>query len=192
MMPDVTTSIKWLSCLTFFFFLFYLFTVSDFQYEPWFGSRYTDEDISPSLLELWKDPLEIDSSLNLPLKNEFIPCDFSIRSNGPSNQIAKLHLPRCILDRPLMKFWYKLDETFKLPRANTYFLITVKGGYINVKSCVLTELFVNLLKDELNDILYQVNSLIKYCILFICNFVYNNILCFVSELFPKDNLYFSD
>ncbi|KAF8397117.1 hypothetical protein HHK36_016024 [Tetracentron sinense] len=127
----------------------------DFQYEPWFGSQYTEEDISPSLLELWRDPPEIDVSLHLPLKNEFIPCNFSICSDQSSNGFANVHSPRCILDQPLMKFWYKLDKTFKLPRANTYFLITVKGGYKNVKSCVLTELFVNLLRDELNEILYQ-------------------------------------
>ncbi|XP_043723576.1 nardilysin-like isoform X2 [Telopea speciosissima] len=126
-----------------------------FQFEPWFGSRYTEEDISPSLLALWSDPPVIDSSLHLPLKNEFIPSDFSIRRNNSSDTLVNVNLPRCILDLPLMKFWYKLDETFKLPRANTYFLITVKGGYNNVKNCVLTELFVTLLKDELNEILYQ-------------------------------------
>ncbi|XP_042507434.1 nardilysin-like isoform X2 [Macadamia integrifolia] len=126
----------------------------DFQFEPWFGSRYTEEDISP-FLALWSDPPEIDSFLHLPLKNEFIPSDFSIRSNDSSDNHVNVSLPRCILDLPLMKFWYKLDRTFKLPRANTYFLITVKGGYNNVESCVLTELFVSLLKDELNEILYQ-------------------------------------
>ncbi|KAF8397033.1 hypothetical protein HHK36_018671 [Tetracentron sinense] len=127
----------------------------DFQYEPWFGSQYTEEDISPSLLEVWRDPPEIDISLHLPLKNEFIPCDFSIRCDQQSNDFANVCYPRCILDQPLMKFWYKLDKTFKLPRASTYFLITVKGGYKNVKNSVLTELFVYLLNDELDEILYQ-------------------------------------
>ncbi|KAF6174379.1 hypothetical protein GIB67_027850 [Kingdonia uniflora] len=127
----------------------------DVQYEPWFGSQYTEEDISQSLLELWKNPPEIDISLHLPLKNEFIPCDFSIRGFNSSNSHASVCLPKCIVNKPFMKFWYKLDDTFKVPRANTYFLITVKGGYDSVKNCVLTELFINLLKDELNEILYQ-------------------------------------
>nr|DAD25800.1 TPA_asm: hypothetical protein HUJ06_027268 [Nelumbo nucifera] len=127
----------------------------DFKYEPWFGSQYTEEEILPTHLELWRDPPEIDPALHMPVKNDFIPRDFSIRSNGSSNNLANTHFPRCILDQPLIKFWYKLDETFKLPRANTYFLITVKGGYADVKRCVLTELFVNLLKDDLNEVLYQ-------------------------------------
>lgn len=35
----------------------------------------------------------------------------------------------------------------------------MKGGYADVKSCVLSELFIHLLKDELNEITYQVNYL---------------------------------
>ncbi|KAL5757085.1 hypothetical protein ACOSQ2_021831 [Xanthoceras sorbifolium] len=127
----------------------------EFHYEPWFGSRYTEEDISPSLMELWKDPPEIDVSLQLPSKNEFIPLDFSIRSNSTSSDLANVSSPVCLVDEPLIKFWYKLDNTFKLPRANTYFRINLKGGYNNVKSCVLTELFIHLLKDELNETIYQ-------------------------------------
>ncbi|BFG33740.1 hypothetical protein CerSpe_200140 [Prunus speciosa] len=127
----------------------------DFQCEPWFGSHYTEEDISPSLMDLWKDPPEIDVSLHLPSKNEFIPCDFSIRSDNSCLDPTNISSPRCIIDEPLIKFWYKLDNTFKLPRANTYFRINLKSGYANLKSCVLTELYILLLKDELNEIVYQ-------------------------------------
>ncbi|KAM6578444.1 hypothetical protein CsatB_030281 [Cannabis sativa] len=124
------------------------------QFEPWFGSRYVEEDISSSLMDLWRDPPEIDVSLHLPSKNEFIPSNFSIHADNASNSTANAS-PRCILDDPLMKFWYKLDDTFKLPRANTYFRINLKGGYDNIKNCVLTELFIHLLKDELNELVYQ-------------------------------------
>ncbi|KAJ4719217.1 Insulin-degrading enzyme [Melia azedarach] len=124
----------------------------DVHYEPWFGSRFTEEDISPSLMELWRNSPKIDDSLQLPAKNEFIPVDFSIRTNSISNDLAT---PTCIIDDPLIRFWYKLDNTFKLPRANTYFRINLNGGYDNVKSCLLTELFIHLLKDELNEIIYQ-------------------------------------
>ncbi|KAL8549034.1 hypothetical protein ACS0TY_008056 [Phlomoides rotata] len=127
----------------------------DIQQEPWFGSQYAEEDIPPYLMDLWKDPLEIDSSLHLPAKNEFIPCDFSIRAEKVSCHFADALSPRCILDEPYMKLWYKLDKTFKLPRANTYFRITLKGGYSNIRNALLTELFILLLKDELNEIIYQ-------------------------------------
>ncbi|KAK6271656.1 hypothetical protein POUND7_008739 [Theobroma cacao] len=131
------------------------FKSQDVKYEPWFGSHYVEEEISPSLMELWRDPPDIDVSLHLPLKNEFIPCDFSIRADNMQIDPANVSLPVCILDEPLMKFWYKLDSTFKLPRANTYFQINLKGAYLNLKSCLLTELYIHLLKDELNEIIYQ-------------------------------------
>ncbi|KAJ4834406.1 hypothetical protein Tsubulata_007349 [Turnera subulata] len=127
----------------------------DFQSEPWFGSHYVEEHISPSLIELWREPPEIDVSLHLPSKNEFIPKDFSIRSSDLENVATSSSAPRCIVDEPLMKFWYKLDKTFKVPRANTYFRINLKGGYDNAKSFLFTELFMHLLKDELNEIIYQ-------------------------------------
>nr|GLL33514.1 nardilysin-like isoform X1 [Ipomoea trifida] len=126
---------------------------SDVQCEPWFGSQYVEEYIPSSLLELWKDPPEIDVSLHLPAKNDFIPSDFSIRADTISCDGG--NAPKCILDEPLMKFWYKLDKTFKLPRANTYFRVTLKGAYSNLRNALLTELFVLLLKDELNEIVYQ-------------------------------------
>lgn len=129
--------------------------LEDFKVEPWFGSHYTVDDIAPSLMDLWRDPPEIDASLHLPAKNEFIPCDFSIRASQVCNDLSCESCPRCILDEPLMKFWYKLDDSFKLPRANTYFRINLSGGYSSVKNCLLTELFVHLLKDKLNEIIYQ-------------------------------------
>lgn len=114
-------------------------------------------------MDLWKDPPEIESSLHLPSKNDFIPCDFSIRAEKASCQFADASSPRCILDEPYMKLWYKLDKTFKLPRANTYFRITLKGGYSNIRNALLTELFILLLKDELNEIIYQVLSFVLFC-----------------------------
>lgn len=146
------------------------FFFSDFQVEPWFGSHFTEKDITKDLIELWKNPPEIDAALHLPSKNEFIPSDFSIRADDKCNDdVVNSAYPRCIVDEPLMKFWYKLDSTFKVPRANTYVRINLKGGNETVKSCVLSELFILLLKDELNEIIYQVNHL--SCVTLNCLFV---------------------
>lgn len=111
-----------------------------------------------SLIETWSNPSEVDNSLHLPSKNQFIPSDFSIRAINSDGDPKSQTPPRCIIDEPLMKFWYKLDETFKVPRANTYFRINMKGAYASVKNCLLTELFINLLKDELNEIIYQASN----------------------------------
>ncbi|KNA04271.1 hypothetical protein SOVF_201220 [Spinacia oleracea] len=123
--------------------------------EPWFGANYTEEDIASSMMDLWRDPPAIDGSLHMPSKNEFIPVDFLVHADKMSEKIADESCPRCVLDEPLMKLWFKLDRIFKLPRANTYFRINLKGAYASVRNCLLTELFVRLLKDELNETIYQ-------------------------------------
>ncbi|KAH8490560.1 hypothetical protein H0E87_022920 [Populus deltoides] len=127
----------------------------DLQCEPWFGSSYIEEAIPLSLIEIWRDPSEVDVSLHMPSKNEFVPSDFSIRADNLDHDPVNASFPRCIIDEPLMKFWYKLDSTFKVPRANTYFRIYLKEGYASMKSFLMTELFILLLKDELNEIIYQ-------------------------------------
>ncbi|EPS63741.1 hypothetical protein M569_11043, partial [Genlisea aurea] len=127
----------------------------DIHREPWFGSQYVEEDIPLSVMEQWENPSEIDSLLHLPCRNEFLPVDFSIRADMVSNQFSDAPSPKCILDEAYMKLWYKLDNTFKLPRANAYFRITLKGGYSSLRNSLLTGLFVLLLKDNLNEIVYQ-------------------------------------
>ncbi|CAN7134639.1 unnamed protein product [Brassica rapa subsp. narinosa] len=131
----------------------------EFQTEPWFGSHYIVEDVPLALMETWSNPSEVDNSLHLPSENQFIPSDFSIRATSSDGDLKSQSPPKCIIDEPLMKFWYKLDETFKVPRANTYFRINLKGAYGSVKNSLLTELFINLLKDELNEIIYQATKL---------------------------------
>jgi nardilysin len=124
------------------------------QCEPWFGSQYIEEDIPSSFMESWRNPVQLDADLHLPRKNEFIPGDFTLR-NANSPRSSSEDNPHCIVDEPLIKLWYKMDMTFNVPRANTYFLISVKDGYSSLENSVLTDLFVNLLKDELNEVLYQ-------------------------------------
>ncbi|CAO2840084.1 unnamed protein product [Amaranthus hypochondriacus] len=123
--------------------------------EPWFGARYTEEDIAPSMLDFWGDPPTVDASLHLPSRNEFIPVNFPVYGDNLSDGSAGGCYPRCILDTSLIKLWFKLDKTFKHPRANTYFRINLKGAYASLRNSLLTELFVLLLKDELNEIVYQ-------------------------------------
>ncbi|KAH9309723.1 hypothetical protein KI387_037634, partial [Taxus chinensis] len=130
---------------------------SGVEYEPWFGTPYRIESIPSTLMENWKDPLLIDPDLHLPVKNDFIPSDFSLRSSNILKNCENMEIPRCIIDDPLVKVWYKHDQTFNVPRANAYFLINLKEAYKNVRACVLTELYVNLLRDALNETIYQAN-----------------------------------
>jgi nardilysin len=54
-----------------------------------------------------------------------------------------------------------MDRTFNVPRANVYFVISLKDAYSSLKNSLLTELFVDLLSDALNELLYQVEKKIS-------------------------------
>ncbi|KAL3700566.1 hypothetical protein R1sor_018588 [Riccia sorocarpa] len=124
--------------------------------EPWFEVPYTVEDIPESLLSTWADPPSVDPALHMPVANEFIPHDFSIVSPvAVSSGVPDV--PKILVDTPLLKVWYKLDQTFKAPRANTYFSITCPAAAESVKASVLTEIFVKLLEDALNETIYLAN-----------------------------------
>ena len=102
----------------------------------------------------WENPTIVNPLLHMPVVNEFIPTDFSVK------EIEGIEIespPKFIVDDSSLKLWYKLDKKFKMPRANTYFLISCKGAYDSVKASVFTELYVMLLKDALNETLYLVS-----------------------------------
>ncbi|KAF6165843.1 hypothetical protein GIB67_012740 [Kingdonia uniflora] len=117
--------------------------------EPWF-----EKDIPLSLLELWSNP-KVNPSFFLPVDtNPFIPRDFALYSENEDQF-------ECITDTPLMKIWYKSSESERV-RASAMILITAKGGYKDVKSYILFELFVSLLKDELAEIIFQAKTALSY------------------------------
>ncbi|MCO5583223.1 hypothetical protein L7F22_037131 [Adiantum nelumboides] len=122
--------------------------------EPWFDFPYTVEQIPSATMDLWENPTSINPLLHMPVVNEFIPTDFSIR------EVASVDMespPRVLVDDSLLKLWYKLDKKFQMPRANTYFLISCQGGRDSIKASVLTEVYIKLLKDSLNETLYLAN-----------------------------------
>ncbi|CDY54887.1 BnaA10g27980D [Brassica napus] len=105
----------------------------EFQTEPWFGSRYVEEDVPLTLMETWSNPSEVDTSLHLPSKNQFIPCDFSIRAINSDADPKSQSPPKCLIDEPLMKFWYKLDETFKASIAKLETSLSMYGDKLELK-----------------------------------------------------------
>ncbi|KAF2617855.1 hypothetical protein F2Q68_00038417 [Brassica cretica] len=105
----------------------------EFQTEPWFGSHYIVEDVPLVLMETWINPSEVDNSLHLPSENQFIPSDFSIRATSSDGDLKSQSPPKCIIDEPLMKFWYKLDETFKASIAKLETSLSMYGDKLELK-----------------------------------------------------------
>lgn len=58
--------------------------------DPWFGTYYWIQDISPALIQEWNDLVAPqmppkDSGLNLPPKNPFVPSKFDLKPTPPED-----------------------------------------------------------------------------------------------------------
>jgi len=138
---------------------------SGVKFEPWFEIAYTVETISKEILQAWADPAHIDSALHMPSPNEFIPHNFSIYIQTIAAKKNKCDSIKSslvvLLDEPALRLWYKLDQTFQMPRANAFFCVLTRTASSSVKAAVLTEMYVNLLLHELNETMYLVTNVLR-------------------------------
>ncbi|PFX29777.1 insulin-degrading enzyme-like [Stylophora pistillata] len=100
-------------------------------------------------LHEWSNVL-LNPSLQLPEENEFIPTDFTIRERPQDSS----SIPTLIKDDSLLKVWFKQDDTFHLPKSCLLFEITSPLAYVDPCHCNMAHLFVELLKDSLNEYAY--------------------------------------
>ncbi|XP_050068386.1 insulin-degrading enzyme [Anopheles maculipalpis] len=118
--------------------------------ERWYGTKYGVYKIEPSVLEYWSTP-DLNDNLSLPEPNPFIPTDFELLpvDSGLEN------FPIVIQDTPIIRTWFKQDVEFLKPKALMSFDFNSPIVYANPLNCNLTRLFVQLLKDHLNEFLFE-------------------------------------
>ncbi|EMR09658.1 hypothetical protein PNEG_01848 [Pneumocystis murina B123] len=88
--------------------------------EPWYGSEYKVDVFSQTLLEKTrKDDLNI--SLKFPEKNIFIP-ELFIRANVSTHKKTK---PTLMYNDTRLRYWYKEDDTFSIPKTFISALIKI-------------------------------------------------------------------
>jgi nardilysin len=128
-------------------------TVPDFDekviQEKWFGVKYVKQFISEETLAKWKSVAHVHQDLQLPVQNPFIPRDFEL---VPESEFAG---DVQVETHPFGKVWYKPDRVFRTPRASIAFLIQLPSIMKSAENLVLTELFVKLVRDALNEYAYH-------------------------------------
>ncbi|XP_012283502.1 insulin-degrading enzyme isoform X2 [Orussus abietinus] len=117
--------------------------------ESWYGTKYTKEKVTTDILNKWKNA-GINNELQLPAKNEFIPTKFDIK---PHDSVDKF--PVIIEDTPLFRVWFKQDDEFLVPKATLTFNFVSPLVYIDPHSYNHTYMFVQLLRDSLNEYAYN-------------------------------------
>ncbi|XP_072943184.1 insulin-degrading enzyme isoform X2 [Epargyreus clarus] len=121
------------------------------QVEPWYGTKYLQEDIEDAKINAWK-AAKPPPELHLPPPNEFIPSrlDLETSSDVTSEAIA----PAIIKDTPLMRLWFKRDNEFMLPKAFVTMDLVSPLAYADPVCCNLTSVWVLLLRDQLQQFAY--------------------------------------
>ncbi|PPS01890.1 hypothetical protein GOBAR_AA18773 [Gossypium barbadense] len=116
--------------------------------EPWYGTAYSIEKVSPSRIQAWMSSAP-NENLHLPVPNVFIPTDFSIK-----NPQEKIKLPVLLRKSSYSKLWYKPDTVFSTPKA--YVKIDFDCPYVSnsPETEALANLLAMLLMDDLNEYAY--------------------------------------
>uniref|UniRef100_A0A674PH63 Insulin-degrading enzyme n=1 Tax=Takifugu rubripes TaxID=31033 RepID=A0A674PH63_TAKRU len=117
--------------------------------EEWYGTQYKQEAISDATVKKWADA-DLNGKFKLPMKNEFIPTNFEIyplEKESPS-------VPTLIKDTAMSKVWFKQDDKFFLPKACLNFEFFSPFAYVDPLHCNMAYLYLELLKDSLNEYAY--------------------------------------
>uniref|UniRef100_A0A3B3IIR7 Insulin-degrading enzyme n=1 Tax=Oryzias latipes TaxID=8090 RepID=A0A3B3IIR7_ORYLA len=117
--------------------------------EEWYGTQYKQEAISNETIQKWASA-DLNGKFKLPMKNEFIPTNFEIYpppKDSPS-------VPTLIKDNAMSKVWFKQDDKFFLPKACLNFEFFSPFAYVDPLHCNMAYLYLELLKDSLNEYAY--------------------------------------
>ncbi|KAK6481984.1 insulin-degrading enzyme-like isoform X1 [Huso huso] len=117
--------------------------------EEWYGTHYKQEALPEETIKKWQNA-DQNGKFKLPMKNEFIPTNFEIyplEKDAPS-------FPSLIKDTAMSKVWFKQDDKFFLPKACLNFEFFSPFAYVDPLHCNMAYLYLELLKDSLNEYAY--------------------------------------
>lgn len=120
------------------------------EHEKWYGTEYAVEDLH-DLLTKFKT-LETDPALRLPQPNQLVPENFALLSVDEQDQ--KFKSPILVTNRPGLRIWHRLDNTFSVPKAYVEVKLSNPRCSTSAAAAMHTEMFVQLVTDSLTDYAY--------------------------------------
>ncbi|MCB1615657.1 MAG: insulinase family protein [Pseudomonadales bacterium] len=118
-----------------------------------YETEYRLEEIPEQKINAWK-VVKIDSALFPPNPNEYIAKQLKIKSytdrfRGNRGQ------PRLIKAEENHRLWFLQDEKFRVPKGGINLYAISELTSRSVKNAVLTEMFVRMMRDQLNEQIYS-------------------------------------
>jgi len=117
--------------------------------ETWFKTDYSFKQISEATELEWSQ-LPTQPGLSVRKSNPFIADDLSVKT--VANAEAK---PSLILQQDGHALWYKQDDIFLTPKADFFVTVMSEHANQNPEQAVLTALYTDMVKDRLNETLYD-------------------------------------
>ncbi|KAF5473279.1 hypothetical protein F2P56_009903, partial [Juglans regia] len=116
--------------------------------EPWYGTAYSVDKVTPSMIEEWM-LCAVNDNLHLPAPNVFIPTDLSLKD---AQEMVKF--PVLLRKSSCSRVWYKSDTMFSTPKAYVKIDFNCPHAGNSPEAHVLTDIFTRLLMDYLNEYAY--------------------------------------
>ncbi|KAK6354672.1 Insulinase (Peptidase M16) [Orbilia brochopaga] len=132
--------------------------------ERWYGVEYTLQKIPAKVLEMATKAYNGDkppafdvpggqqNSLHLPHPNPFIPTNFDVVRKEVEHAQK---VPSLLRNTPESRIWFKKDDTFWAPKANTYFTLRTPRTYSTPRDYAIARFFCELVKDSLHEYYYD-------------------------------------
>ncbi|XP_018335112.2 nardilysin [Agrilus planipennis] len=117
--------------------------------EKWFGTEYTDKEISSEMIKKLED-IKPYPEFHLPEKNKFLTENFSLLPKAENHP----KYPQKIIQNSVLELWYRRDQKFGLPLAYYYFYLITPLAMDNAQNSCLLDMYVDFLVIELAEECY--------------------------------------
>ena len=125
--------------------------------DPLFGGEYRYSPLPSARVEAWQ-PEGVDPALAITEPNPFLPDDLSIKDvPGARSTDGASEKPDLIIDADGIRYWFKHDNRFQVPRANFYAYAMTPLFSESLEHNLLSSLAINLVNDRLNEFSYPAN-----------------------------------
>ncbi|KAL2024660.1 hypothetical protein VTK56DRAFT_6861 [Thermocarpiscus australiensis] len=127
------------------------------QKEKWYGTEYTCQAIPDEFMAAIKKaaasgPGDRTAKLHLPHKNQFVPTKLDVEKKEVKEAALA---PRIIRNDPVVRTWFKKDDTFWVPKATLIVSCRSPVATASAANRVKSRLFTDLAKDALEEYSYD-------------------------------------
>eukprot|EP00536_Pseudo-nitzschia_multiseries_P014028 jgi/Psemu1/68953/estExt_Genemark1.C_6480023 len=105
----------------------------EWMVEPLYGAIYRESAVTEDQMKRWDNPAELDPELHVPALNEYIPTDFSLRSEDSEETLSETERERTKSEPPTL---LHESENFRM-------------------SMTLSRIYQKVLNDDLNSFVYD-------------------------------------